>query len=516
MSVWFNRWAIDCWRRRARRSGAAASSAGVAVLLAEQVGSRRLVAACCDQAARAGVRVGMPVGQARAAFCAGEVAVYPRAVEGESAVRRGLVIWAQRFSPIVAPDGADGLILDVTGCGPVFGGEAALVERASREFGGLGLRARVAIGPSVGAAWALARFGPDRAMVHEGGVGEAIAGMPLAALRVSAAVVEGLAEVGVERVGQAMGLPRAALPARFGGELLLRIDQALGRAMEPIEGVRAEAVARAVRDFEGPTTHWEAIHLCVRELMVELAAELRSRARGARLLRLTLSRSDLGPVGLDLALSVPTREVGHWWALVRPRLERLNLGYGVERVELASPWTGRVPVEQARAWEEGCGGGPGDARALGELIDTLANRLGAGRVCGLRGVDSHVPERQWAAQAWGSVPGHGGAGGAGGRAGLGGEGARGEAGWRPTRLPEEPEAARVVCLTPDGPVLAVHWRGEDLVPTACIGPERIEPEWWRSTGGSRDYFRVCDQRGRWLWLVRENALGRWAVQGWWA
>ena len=52
--------------------------------------------------------------------------------------------------------------------------------------------------------------------------------------------------------------------------LLLRIDQALGGAMETIDPVRPEPPASAERLFAGPTTQYEAIAITVRELVSEL------------------------------------------------------------------------------------------------------------------------------------------------------------------------------------------------------------------------------------------------------
>ena len=87
---------------------------------------------------------------------------------------------------------------------------------------------------------------------------------------------------------------------------------------------------------------------------------------------------------------------------------------------------------------------------------------------------------------------------------------------RPTLLFDRPFPAEVIALTPDGPVHRVSWNGEDLVVLACFGPERIGGEWWRARDATRDYFAVCVEDGRWLWLVRGIEGGRWFVHGVWA
>ena len=85
----------------------------------------------------------------------------------------------------------------------------------------------------------------------------------------------------------------------------------------------------------------------------------------------------------------------------------------------------------------------------------------------------------------------------------------------------EPEPAEVIALTPDGPPQTLRWRGVDHTVLASQGPERIGGEWWRGRHPSpvwatRDYFRVQDERGRWLWLYRVLETGRWFVHGQWA
>jgi len=74
-----------------------------------------------------------------------------------------LAACCQRFSPIVgvedSPD-PDSLFLEITGLGHLFGGEAGLAEQVAAEFAARGLFVRMAIADTLGAAWAVAHFGP--------------------------------------------------------------------------------------------------------------------------------------------------------------------------------------------------------------------------------------------------------------------------------------------------------------------------------------------------------------------
>ncbi|MEM7622229.1 MAG: DNA polymerase Y family protein [Planctomycetota bacterium] len=500
MAVWLPRWATDRIRRLERRL---LERDDRPLFMVTQERQRQVVAACCERAAEAGVRVGMPLAQARALFAKPGVRIETHDSSADAAALYRFAVWAQRFSPVVAVDEPDGLLLDVTGCAPVWGGEERLLRAAAGALGRLGFAARVAIAPTFGCAWALSRCGSERAcVVSPDGVRDALAPLPIVALRVDGAVAVQLGEVGIERVGDLLELPRSTLPARFGPELLLRLDQALGQAIETIEPVRPVPPPVVERVFDGPTDRVEAIELTVRELLDEVAGELERRSCGARRVDVELGRSDLGPERLTVTLGRPSRDAKHLWQLLRPKLERAHLGFGVEAVRVCAAVVGKTRHEQAE-----CAGVSGDVsaaeieRSCGELLDTLRNRLGEGRVLRASLRESRLPERAFEmrdASDTESVA------------------ADGLVSDRPSALFDRPSPAEVIALTPDGPVHRLTWRGEEHEVTACVGPERVGSEWWRTADRTRDYFAVRDERGRWLWLGRGVESGRWFVHGVWA
>ncbi|MEM9064117.1 MAG: DNA polymerase Y family protein [Planctomycetota bacterium] len=507
MAVWLPRWATDRIRRLERRLRDRDGVPDRPLLLVTQERQRQVITACCQQAAQAGVRADMPLAQARALFATPSVRIETHDPSADAAALYRLAVWAQRFSPVVAADGTDGLLLDVTGCARVWGGEERLLRAVVDAMQRLGFAARVMIAPTLGCAWAVSRFGSKRAcLVSPDSVREALAPLPTAALRVDGAVATQLGEVGIERVGDLLELPRSTLPARFGSELLLRLDQALGQAIETIEPVRPVPPAAVERMFDGPTDRVEAIELTVRELLDEVTGELERRSCGARRVDVELLRSDLGPERLTITLGRPSQNAKHLWQLLRPKLERAHLGFGVEAVRVCACVAAKIRHEQAE-----CDGVAGDAsaaeieRSCGELLDTLRNRLGEGRVLRASLRESRLPERAFEmrdASDTGSVT-----------AGV-------LMSDRPSVLFDRPSPSEVIALTPDGPVHRLTWRGEEHGATACVGPERIGGEWWRAhptqPDRTRDYFAVRDERGRWLWLGRGVESGRWFVHGVWA
>ena len=431
-----------------------------------------------------------------------------------------LARWATRFAPKVQADGDDGLLMDVTGCDRLYHGERNLLTQLLTALTGLGFTATAIIAPTFGAAWALARHDHDRAFKRaeqhaksesRSGIVErldqvaaALAPLPAAALRIDEQTVESLFEVGINHVGELLDVPRSQLPSRFSDELMMRIDQALGRAMETISPVRVPQVVRVDRVFDGPVRNAQAIQMATRQLLESFAVKLLECESGALSLRLTLHRHEADAVTLSLSVSRATRDVRHLWQLLLPQLENANLGHGVDALELRALETARLPHRQRQHPQWGGDGASRDANEeeRGRLLDVLMQRLGRDCVMRVEAVESHLPER-----AAGHVP-------------MDRDAQTREMSTtphpRPTQLFEQPEPIDVHALTPDGPVSQVMWKGRSLQVESCIGPERLTSEWWRERTDSRDYFAVRVHTGIHLWLFRDARSGRWFVHGWWA
>lgn len=459
----------------------------------------------------------MDLTQARALIPGGVVIIEPHTPERDAAALRALAAWALRFSPIAAPNPPDGLLMDIAGCEHLFGGEAALLARMAHGLDRFGFRARIASGPTFGSAWALARYGRGGGRggaicSATGDVGSCIDPLPVCGLRIEDGITAALAMVGIERIGELRRLPRAAIAQRYRSAVLVRLDQALGHRPEMIEPVRPVDPLRAARIFDGPTTQLEAVELTVRGLLDDLTGALERACSGVRRLVIHLSRADAAPIGLICDLARASRDARHLWALIRPRLERVNLGFGVEAITLTAARTDLLRHEQTACWLDGReDAGDQPDRSFGELIDVLANKLGQDSLTRPQLVESHVPER-----AVRCVP-------------VTVEAARPislvtavTVADRPSVLFDPAEPVRVVSLTPEGWPLRVSWRGREHPITASLGPERIGPEWWRdglirpAQREPRDYFKAQDQQGRWLWLFRLVRSREWFVHGEWS
>jgi len=491
------------------------------------------------------VRPGTSLAEACALFpeaLAERVHVEPYAPERDASTLRALAVWSMRFAPIVAPDPPDGLLLDVTGCERIYGDDRRMLALLAASFAGLGIRPRIAVAPTFGSARAVARHGDDPlAVVEPGAVRETLAPLPVEALDLEKDVLEALAEMGIDEIAHLLRLGRRDLAARFGDDLLLRLDQALGAALEAVAPVRHEEPVRIEHRFSGPTVRLDAIEVSARGLLARLEVELESREAGALELRLSLARVERAPVDLRVLLGRPSRDPRHLEALLRPKLERANLGFGVEGIELTVLRAAPLPRRQKVHSASGLASERLDEkRALGEMLDTLAGRIGWGRVRRFEAIPSHLPERAFRSRSLIELepaPGVNGAepGGARGRAGDRGRRGDGDPGAapgerphvaRPTVLFERPDPIERMETGPTGAPEWFLWRGEPFEVAAAVGPERIGSEWWRDPVAlpreltTRDYYRVQNDRGRWLWIFCEGGdedhEGTWHVHGEWS
>lgn len=427
---------------------------------------------------------------------------------------RRLALWCLRYTPIVAPwtaeNGADGLFLDITGCEHLFGGEARLVDDLARHLRRFGLRPRLAVADTAGAGWAVARHGrADLTLVPSGREAEALAPLPPAALRLPEGLQHDLRRLGFRRLGDLIPQPRAPLNARFGPEFVRRIDQALGRAPEPLSPLSPPPLYRVQTGFLEPIISHDHVVEAATRLLHRLAGTLEADGVGARKLRLLLFRVDGEMLTLTLGLAAPSRDVGHIAGLIALRLDRLPEGleaeFGFDAAGIHVIAAERMAQRQSLlAIAEGAA----EPEALAQLVDRLQQRLGPQAVRRLHPRESHIPERAVESRAAADGP-------------PTEDQTAVPAPPRPLLLLPMPEPADVMAEIPEGPPLRFRWRGVLHQVRQAEGPERIAPEWWRDAPGQpeRDYYLVEDTGGRRFWLFRAGVYGRsptaprWHVHG---
>lgn len=477
----------------------------------KQSGAYRLHA--LDKGALAlGLEPGMPLADARARVPA--LIAVPHDADAEYRLLERLADLCDRFSPMVAIDLPDGLVLDIAGCAHLFGEEKALVADAVRLMRAQGLRTRHALADTPEAALALSRLGTGKAMSETG----AIHRLPLLALRLEPEKLHGLRRAGFTTIGDLASLPVSPLAARFGAALVTSLDRLLGRIDSRITPRRLPAPIRAQRRFAEPVAHVETVMGVLGELLETVCTELAERHQGGRRFAARLYRSDGAMRDLAIETGQPVRDPAIVLRLFRERIEALSdpldPGFGFDIVRLAVPLT-----EALGQTQEGLEGGSTQDADLAALLDRLAVRSGALRYRHLVPRDTHIPER-----ATHLVP-H-----AAFRKTEPWEGSLSdEPPLRPLSLLDPPERIEAVAQVPDGPPRQFRWRQTMHRIVRHEGPERIAPEWWRRPDGystnpglTRDYYRVEDETGRRYWLFRlglyERETGQpdWYVHGFFA
>ena len=395
LSLWLPAFSLD----RIERRLPAAEQALARATIAEEKGALRLVAVN-RTAAALGLAPGLPFADARARHPA--LAVAPAAPAADAALLGRLADAGERYTPLIACDGPDGLMLDITGCAHLFGGERELVRDLLVRLRQAGFAARAVVAATAGAAFALARFGAAPAVVvpADAGPGPLLAPLPVAALRLDGSIVESLARLGLRRIGDIMDKPRAPLAARFGALVLRRLEEALGTAPSALAYRFPPPVFCAERRLMEPVERVEDVLGLAGHLAAALAAPLEQRGVGARRLDLVLFRVDGRAARLSVGARRPLRDRD---AIVRLFAEKvaalgmLDAGFGFDLIRLAVTETAPMAAQQA-------GFGADDAEAaLDGLIDRLAIRFGARRVRRLVCADHHLPEAAGlsvAAQDW--------------------------------------------------------------------------------------------------------------------
>jgi protein ImuB len=531
LSIWFSRLSAE----RLMRIDPLLAEHPLAIV--EEQSNLQAVYGLNAKAGALGLYPGQPVRDAHA-MCPGLITRARMQVADERFLG-ALQRWAGKFSPWVSVEGADGLIVDLTGCAHLFGGEAPLLAVVDTDCRDLGLTVHMGLADTRGAAWALARFAGQTAQPSRSGdsieqearatraragkrrhwtkggaaphpkvtrdsgstglrgriappgqMHRALDPLPVAALRLEADMTAQLTRLGLRRIGDLLGQPRAALARRFGKGLVLRLDQAVGSAPEPISPAKPPDHFAVRMTLPEPIGLEDDILAGIDRLLPRLCARLKDKGRGARTVSLQAFRSDHGVEVITVGLARPSDDPHRIRPLLAMKIKDMDAGFGIDMLRVEALQT--EPLHTARAVGHLQAGRAvasrlSDETALDDLIGKLGARVGLEAITRVHPANSHIPEKahQVLAAAW-SAPHQG---------------------------PWPGGAARPVTLWPPEPVhapalgelpLTFRWRGQDHQTVRASGPERIAPEWWLDDPawrtGVRDYWRVDTESGRRLWL----------------
>lgn len=440
----------------------------------------------------------------------------------------------RRFAPIVGLDESpvpDCLLLDITGCGSLFGGESALAEQLLHRLDQNGFECRAAISDSVSTAWAFVhpaghflqqsasaqrfRISPDwdlPVIVIPPQQSETwLHSLPVASGRIPLKDIDLLSQLGILTIRQLLSLPMADLPSRLSDEAIHRIRHLQGVDEELITAIPEARPVASTWVSEFAATNQAEIRQVVEHLTEEACAELQRRNTGAVRLTCLLRNERREEMSLTAEVIRPLQDAADFLSVMNLQLEKLRLPDPIFSAELQAI-TAPLPVARQKdlfsASEH-----IDPAEELTDVVNRLSNRLGKHAVLTAEPEQSAIPEsvvklrpltdhesRQSVEDRLEILV-----------TPTENDSAKKLPPNRPLRLLPTPQPI-TQC---DGDPLqnAFLWNGQTHTPVTATAPERIQTEWWQETAVHRDYFRIHTDVGSAFWVFQDLRTKAWYVHG---
>lgn len=409
--------------------------------------------------------------------------ILPRDAAAETEALLGLAGWCMQFTPKVALQFPEALLLEISGSLKLFGGLERILGSLKQGLTDLGFSAALAVAPTAQAALWLARAGRS-AVVGDDDLRQALDDLPLEALRLGDASAELLDRLGIRTLGELLALPRDGVARRFGQPLLDVLDRALGDQADPRSFFIPPPRFFAALELPAEAIQAEALLFAAHRLLAQLEGYLAARAGGVQRFTLRLFHREGKATELPIGLVAPSRHSEHFVQLLRERLGVTTLPAPVRSIALEAdgilPFAGTALGLLAD-----------DRNAAGEwkrLIERLRSHFDAAAVTGLGLVPDHRPEQASRSTRLNDrqLPFD----------------FNESAGERPFWLLETPRPIDEIGNVPhyDGPLALLS------------GPERIESGWWDGADVKRDYFVARNGSDALLWIYRERDNG-WYLHG---
>lgn len=398
---------------------------------------------------------------------------------------KGLGEWCIRYSPLVAIDSPDGLIMDVSGCDHLWGGEKEYLKEIVSRLKSKGYTVRLSIADTIGTAWAISRYGKITPIIRSGEQATAILSLPPVALRLEPHIVERAQKLGFRTIQKLINIERSALRRRFGDHFLLRLGQALGLENEALIPIQLPPDYQERLPCMEPIRTRVGIEIAIQKLLESLCMRLQKDGKGIRTAILKGYRIDGQLEQVEIGTNQPSHSVSHLFNLFELTIAGITPALGIELFTLEAVKVDEVLRIQDALWT----GKKGLAdQNVAELLDRVAGKVGAGTIHRYLPLEHYWPERSIKnvpLQEKKIIP------------------------WRsnkprPTEVLPRPELIEVTAPIPDYPPMLFRYRGCIHQIRKADGPERIEREWWLDEGEHRDYYQVEDDVGRRYWIFRSG------------
>ena len=408
----------------------------------------------------------------------------------EPAALHNLALWALQWSSQVSEDGSEGgaatLWLEIGASRQLFGGADTLRARIAAELAALGYSARLGVAPTPQGAALLARADHTANATTLTALLALLQPLPLDCLALAPEQLAALHSAGLDKIGELLALPAAALARRLGPGTTHALRQLCGQAPEPLRMLRVPPQFSSRCEFSFALADTTALLFPLQRLLAGLQGYLRSLDRAVQRYTLRLEHRQCAATCLEIGLARPAREAALLLTLARERLAALTLAAPVQALTLEAREFLQPLVLQMDCFAPGVQ----HSEQLQTTIDRLVARLGVEAVQTLGLAADHRPERAWTALA--AQPG--------------------------TAASAAPAATMSSGAVP---LLRPCWllpepRGIEAPQELLAGPERIESGWWDGADIARDYYLARGAAGAHWWVYRDLRSGAWHLHGLWA
>jgi len=409
-------------------------------------------------------------------------------------------IWFIRYSPLVAIESEDSIIIDASGCTHLWGSESAYLDDIVKRLKDIGYTINIAIADTIGTAWALTHFGSEYNIVESGQEITALAHLPPESLRIEFEASERLHKLGLHCIYDFIKMPASVLRRRFGNDFIRQLQYALGYLEEHIQPVEPLPEYHERLQCLEPIVTATGIEIALHQLLMVICGQLKKEDKGLRTAIFKSWRVDGKIEKIEVAVNRPSSDVEHLFGLFALKINTIEPSLGIELFTLDALKVEESNKEQEKLWKAG---GELVDTGIAQLIDKLSNKIGEENIQRFLPDEHYWPERSIKkANALDELP---------------------ATKWngninRPVRILKIPEPIKVTAPIPDYPPMLFRYKEKIHKIVKADGPERIEQEWWLEEGRHRDYYYVEDEEGFRYWLFRSGHYDggkqdRWFLHG---
>ena len=211
----------------------------------------------------------------------GNVKIFSRDKEREKNAIDDLLVWANKFSPLIVDKFPDGLLVEMKGSLKLFGGQEKLIKIMSDELQIRGYKFNLAIGLTPLLAEISAKIG-WKGDISNRFAYKKINNVPISVLSFLPKQFDVLNKMGVRTLGDCQKLPRKGLAERFGKDIMLQFDRLYGYSPDPQTFFTAVSKKSILMAIDGDVGNWSELKFHIKKLIKKTNKYLLSRSLKVR------------------------------------------------------------------------------------------------------------------------------------------------------------------------------------------------------------------------------------------